>query len=320
MGNRNRYIHPPLVTIQKQTQLTDEKVPHGGYTMAVLHRLAITHFAHTHPTHYPDEAATPISMQMSFLRRTGTGPATLDVQDVKLGARTSTIHVSLLQERDKAPHGLETKMAGYITVTPASRETGISARKLSPGVGLPEDPVDLGMLKQTGKDEKNGWGRYESPFLEFRKATRNVEMYTKDKATLLGQAEDGAVQQWCRFLPGGEKKGRWTNDAVAFLVDMFPSALSGFDRLASKAATGSEETLGGKFWYPTVALNLDMRKRLPESGVEWLFCRVSSTAIVDGRSDIQVVVLDETGDVVAIASQVGLVLSASRNIGTRQKL
>lgn len=299
-------------------------VPHGGYTMAVLHRLAIKHFAHTHPGHYPDEPATPISMQISFLRRTGTGPATLNVQDIKLGARTSTLHVTLLQERDKAPFGLEVKLAGYITVTPASRETGTSARNLS-SLRLP--PADLETLKQTGKDEPNGWKLYESQFLGFRKATRKVSMYTHTDATMLGQAGDGAVLQWCRFVPGGgvsgtvgDGSGRWTNDSVAFLVDMFPSALSGFDRVASMAETGDPNTLGGKFWYPTVALNLDLRKRLPQEGVEWLFCRVSSTGIVDGRSDIQVVVMDATGDVVAIASQVGLVLSASRNIGSRQRL
>lgn len=302
-------------------------VPHGGYTMAVLHRLAITHFAHTHPKHYPDEAATPISMQVSFLRRTGTGRATLDVQDTKLGARTSTLHVSLLQERDKAPFGLEVKMAGYITVTPASRETGPSARQLS---SLRVPAVNLDVLKQTGRDEQSGFALFQSQFLNFRKATRKVAMYTHSDATMLGQAGDGVVQQWCRFVPGrtasasaGEvekAERRWTNDSVAFLVDMFPSALSGFDRVASLAETGSPETLQGKFWYPTVALNLDLRKRLPQEGVEWLFCRVSSTGIVDGRSDIQVIVMDATGDVVAIASQVGLVLSASRNIGSRQKL
>lgn len=292
--------------------------------MAVLHRLAVTHFAHTHPRHYAGEPATPISMQVSFLRRTGTGPAMLEVQDVKLGARTSTLHVALLQDGDKPAGGREVKMAGYITVTPASRETGISARNLSPpAMRVPGAAVDLELLKRTGKDEKNGWALYESGFGGFRKATRHVQVFTLQAATLLGQARDsdGAVQQWCRFVPGGdEKEGRWTNDAVAFLVDMFPSALSGFDRVASTAATGDSQTLQGKFWYPTVALNVDMRKRLPDEGVEWLFCRVSSTAIIDGRSDLQVVVLDATGDVVALASQVGLALSASRNIGTRQKL
>lgn len=104
----------------------DRTVPHGGYSTAVLYRLAITHFAHTHPKRY-DAPATPISMQLAFLRRTGAGPAVLSVQDTKLGARTSTIHVTLAQASEKKHGELEDKITGYITVSPPTAEEGITA-------------------------------------------------------------------------------------------------------------------------------------------------------------------------------------------------
>ena len=38
----------------------------------------------------------------------------------------------------------------------------------------------------------------------------------------------------------------------------------------------------------------------------------------NGRTDLEVTVLDADGEVVALSTQVGLVVSASRNVGTRK--
>ena len=291
----------------------------------MLYRLTTTHFAHTHGAHYAHEVATPISMQLSFLRRTGAGRAVLDVQDVKLGARTSTIHVALLQESEKKkknPQQLETKIVGYVTVSPASKETGVSARTSWELEGELGREVSLGVLGREGKDARNGWVKWTPPFSGFRKATKNLEIFTRDPPAGPDAAtgKPPVMDQWTRFRPGGDAAGRWTNEAVVFLVDMFPQGLLSFDRIASTAATGQADALQGKFWYPTVTLNVDLKKRLPAEGVEWLYSRVVSKAMRDGRMDIEAVVMDEAGEVVAIGSQVGLVLSASRNVGTRQKL
>ncbi|RHZ67890.1 thioesterase family protein [Aspergillus thermomutatus] len=322
-------------------------VPNGGYTTAVLYRLAIAHFAHTHPTRY-DAPATPISMQLAFLRRTAAGPAVLQVQDTKLGARTSTIHVALLQPSEKGKEkaaqktlaqtgssassddeeNLEVKVAGYITVSPATAEVGVSAPSnwtLLPeaisGSG-PKGRVNLAALRETGRDGQ--WVRLVAPFPKFRRASQQVELYGPDPA--LGKPP--VVDQWARFRPGGNTEARWTNEAVAFLVDMFPMALDGFDTMgkAGTAGNGTGNAAGmdsakdklARYWYPTVTLNIDFKKRLPASGVEWLYSRVQTRSVRDGRTDLDVVVLDEQGEVVALSNQVGLVVDASRNIGQRE--
>ncbi|KUL87259.1 hypothetical protein ZTR_03376 [Talaromyces verruculosus] len=108
-------------------------VPHGGYTMSILYRLATTHFKHTHPTRHNSQPL-PISMQMTFLRRTAAGPATLTVEDSKLGLRTSTIHVTLSQEDDSSSSSsakkqnkkLTAKVVGYITVSDPISDVGPS--------------------------------------------------------------------------------------------------------------------------------------------------------------------------------------------------
>ncbi|PLB54291.1 hypothetical protein P170DRAFT_431920 [Aspergillus steynii IBT 23096] len=299
-------------------------VPHGGYTTAVLYRLATTHFAHSHASRY-NAPATPISIQLTFLRRTSAGPAVLSVQDMKLGARTSTIHVTLSQPRETKEGedgNLEAKVTGYITVSPATAEVGLSANTgwhLSPAA-LPgsgaNGRVNLTALGRTGRD--GGWMRLAAPFPKFRRATQQVELYGPDPA--LGRRQ--VVDQWARFRPNGNDEARWTNEAAVFLTDMFPMALDGLDKMASAAlkeqAPSAEQS--ASHWYPTVTLNIDLKKRLPPQGVEWLYSRVHTKTVRDGRTDIDVVLLDEQGEVVALSTQVGLVLSASRNVGQRSKM
>ena len=70
-------------------------------------------------------------------------------------------------------------------------------------------------------------------------------------------------------------------------------------------------------------MNLDIKKSLPTEGVEWLFLRTMARKIHNGRLDLQVTILDEEGDLVALASHINMVLPASRNLakrGDKQKL
>ncbi|KAJ5102004.1 hypothetical protein NUU61_004226 [Penicillium alfredii] len=301
-------------------------VAHGGYTTAVLYRMALTHFEYAHPTHYK-EPATPISIQLSFLRRTAPGAATLVVDDVKLGLRTSTIHIKVLQKSEKQKNKLEVKIAGYITVSPASTEVGINAptgwalHPASPGGSHPDGRVNLPVLGRTGRD--GVWARLNTPYPETRQAESHTEFYTPGSAAMR-QHSTGRIlgDQWMRFRPGGDPDARWTNPAVVYVVDMFPMILDGLDSLAAQSMAqtdGDESSPDAQFWYPTISLNIDIKKRLPPQGVEWLYSRVAIKALRDGRTDLEITVLDEMGDVVALGTQVGLLVSASRNLGSRTK-
>jgi hypothetical protein len=75
----------------------------------------------------------------------------------------------------------------------------------------------------------------------------------------------------------------------------------------------------GPFWYPTLLLNLDIKKDLPPEGVKWLAVRVQMKKIKNGRMDLDVHVLDAEGEVVALSHHVGLVVDASRNLADRKK-
>ncbi|KAJ5088235.1 hypothetical protein N7456_011851 [Penicillium angulare] len=300
-------------------------VPHGGYTTSVLYKLATTHFAHAHPNQYSTPAA-PISIQLSFLRRTAVGPVKFEVEDIKLGARTSTIHIKLLQPSEKQKDRLEIKVAGYITVSPPDAEVGLTAETRwtplpAPAPGsLPGGGIDFAKLASTGKDGE--WIRLNSRYPDFRLAEGQIEIYGPGNGGVQ-QKRHGrmAIDQWVRFRPNGDKEGRWTDPAVVYLLDMFPMALDGLDVVASSGAVGDTENAAqgkAKSWYPTVTLSLDLKKRLPPAGVEWLYSRIETKVVKDGRTDLNVTVLDQDGEVVAAGAQVGLVVSASRNTGNRK--
>ncbi len=69
-----------------------------------------------------------------------------------------------------------------------------------------------------------------------------------------------------------------------------------------------------KYWYPTLVLNLDVKKLLPEEGVEMLFVRVRAKVVRNGRFDLDVSVWDEKEEMVAHSNHASLVLDAARNI------
>lgn len=73
-----------------------------------------------------------------------------------------------------------------------------------------------------------------------------------------------------------------------------------------------------KYWYPTLLLNLDVKKSLPEEGVEWLFVRVNTKVIRNGRIDLEVVIMDEGYEIVALSHHVAFAVDAGRNLAERK--
>ena len=51
-----------------------------------------------------------------------------------------------------------------------------------------------------------------------------------------------------------------------------------------------------------------------EEGVKWLFVRLQPKSIRNGRFDLELIIMDESGDIVALSHHVCLVMSAARNI------
>jgi len=67
-------------------------------------------------------------------------------------------------------------------------------------------------------------------------------------------------------------------------------------------------------WYPTLSYGLEIKKAPPtEKGWEWLFLRIEMHQARNGRFDLDVVILDEEGDLIALGKHTALIVSAARN-------
>lgn len=160
------------------------------------------------------------------------------------------------------------------------------------------------------------------PFASFRKASQRVRFFFPRQ----GQQMRSLSDEWLCFRNGE----RFTNASLGYVADMWPQVVEAYksdgDPYGVQLGKGVEgtdpaESKGwAKFWYPTLLLNLDVKKALPEEGVEWLFARCQAKRIENGRLDLEVVILDESGDVVALSHHVTLVLGAERNMAKRRKV
>jgi len=231
-----------------------------------------------------------IALHVEFLRRTQAGTATFKVDDVKLGRQTSIVHVSMEQDGRQ-------EIVAYVTNSNITKEEGFSfdtEYKLSP----PVIPVDIAKLEQ---DTDPNWARQkEMPFAKFRKASSRVQFHFPR----VGHTVKSGADEWLCFSDGSN----FTDTSIGFVADMFPQIIE-----------RHRDQKQGPFWYPTLLLNLDIKKALPKEGVKWLQIRVEMKKIKNGRMDLEVFVHDAQGDLVALSHHVGFVLDASRNTAARTK-
>ena len=267
-----------------------------------------THFA---TTLSPQNQPHTITLHLEFLRRTSAGPAHFTVHDTKIGRQTSTVHVTLRQHD-------RTEVVGYITNSNMHTETGLT---LPTNWALHPAPlaVDLARLKH---DADPNWAlQTNMPFAPFRKASQNVRFHFPRR----GQPDRSIADEWLR-LASGE---RFSPESLGYVSDMWPQVVEAYraetDPYHVDGSPGSSKSMGkdaaaapARFWYPTLLLNLEIKKVLPVEGVEWLFARVRPKRIRNGRMDLECVIMDEGGDVVALSHHVTMILGVERNMAERR--
>jgi hypothetical protein len=182
-----------------------------------------------------------------------------------------------------------------------------------------------------------------------KQALQQVQFYIPRGRRVVAPA---TIDEWI-CLSSGE---RFTQESLGFVCDTFPLVPEAFGLSVKKQTTstikaeakpqGESESISedvnsrnsnistsspspspsasslpsinlSHFWFPTLVLNIEIKKLLPPEGVEWLFVRVRSKQVRNGRMDLEAVVLDEEGDIVALSSHVALLLSEERNVRGR---
>ncbi|ORY11197.1 thioesterase-like superfamily-domain-containing protein [Clohesyomyces aquaticus] len=262
-------------------------VPNGGYVTGCILQVVSMHF---NTSLAKQNQPHTIALHVEFLRRTQAGPATFRVDDVKLGRQASIVHVHMSQD------GREEVIA-YVTNSNMDAEEGVSF-ETEYSLRPPPPPVDLKKLEED-KDE-NWYRQGKMPFSTFRKASTRVQWHFPRS----GQALKSLADEWLCFTDGSN----FTNTSIGFVADMFPQIIEDF-----------RDEKQGPFWYPTLLLNLDIKKVLPPEGVKWLAIRVQMKKIKNGRMDLEVHVHDAEGDLVCLSHHIGFVLDAARNMSARSK-
>jgi acyl-Coa thioesterase superfamily protein/acyl-CoA thioesterase superfamily protein len=278
-------------------------VPHGGYVTSCIQRVAAAHFGSTLRSQNQPHAMV---IHVEFPRRTEIGTATFLVKDVKKGRQTSTIHIALTQ------NGHE-EVIGYVTHANLEAEEGVT---FPTGWSLEPAPLQADLSKFDVGNDTHWVEQKDMPFSSFRKASNRVRFFFPRKGQFLRSMSD----QWICFRDGT----KFTTESLGFVADMFPQVVESYRDEDDPYAVNvnkvqKKKPMGARFWYPTVVLNLDIKKALPAEGVKWLFCRTRSKQIRKGRLDIEVVIMDEAGELVALSHHVTLVLSASRNLAARTR-
>ncbi|KAF2994808.1 hypothetical protein E8E13_001650 [Curvularia kusanoi] len=260
-------------------------VPNGGYVTGCLLEVVKKHFS---TSLAKQNQPHTIALHIEFLRRTQAGPALFTVEDVKLGRQASIVHVTMEQEGRQ-------EIVAYVTNSNISEEEGFTfdtQHELLP----PPPPVDLTKLES---DSDPLWRWTEVPFAKFRKATAQVKFFLPRA----GSVKPNIVDEWICWSNGQN----FTQSSIGFVCDMFPQIVENF-KDTKKA-----------FWYPTLLLNLDVKKLLPAEGVKWLNVRAELKQVKNGRLDLHIWVRDPAGELVALSNHVGFVLDASRNLAARRK-
>ncbi|KAF2266285.1 hypothetical protein CC78DRAFT_152989 [Lojkania enalia] len=279
---------PPFLLLTPRRINGIHLVPNGGYVTGLILQVVYTHFNTTLSAQYQPHT---IALHVEFLRRTQVGPAIFKVQNIKLGRQTSIVHVRMSQD------GRE-EVVAYVTNSNMDTETGVS---FDTEYALNPQPPTVDLAKLEKDEDENWFSTKKMPFAEFRKATSRVTFHFPRS----GQPAPSMADEWLCHSDDTP----FTQTSLGFVADMFPQMIENY----------RDNKTQGPFWYPTLLLNLDVKKVLPREGVKWLRVRVQMKKIVNGRLDLEVHVYDPEEDLVALSNHVGFVADASRNLKERRK-
>ena len=256
-----------------------------------------------------------MNAHFEYLNRTEVGPATIVIEDVKPGRQLTTLHATLYQGGgpDTSSQGKK-RLTAYLVMTNLSSMQGITLDTqftLSPPALSPPDggKPDFTLLKQNRDPH---WTAIPlPPGFSYIRALQNTQFYMPRA----GQVRKSIIDLWI-CLSSGEN---YTDAALGYVSDCWPYVVEAYRPRNEKENEGAAFRHDARHWYPTVVMNVEQKKPAPKEGWEWLRIRVSSKEVRGGRFDLEVLVMDEEGDLVVVSNHVGLVLGSEGKLGGRGK-
>lgn len=301
-------------------------VPHGGYVGAVINNAVALHFKTTLKSYNQPDLLTA---HYEYIRRTSASAATVSIKPLKLGRQTSTVYATLSQP-DKDGNQ-RNEVVALITHTNLSALSGASFDTNWKLRDPPALPTPTNLRNPSGIQDPNWVVPRQLPFSEFRRATNRVRWLLPRHESLPGAAAfrpskgeyAEVVDLWMGFAtrdPGTGQHERFTTGMLAFAADMFPQIVeikSDPGLYTRDPAQDSRKPKSAGFWFPTLLMNVEVKRALPAEGAEWLMMRLASREVRNGRYDLDVSIFDESGHLVALSQHVVFALPAARNTSAR---
>lgn len=249
----------------------------------------------------------------TYLSRAQVGHARLLVQESKIGRGTSVLHVSLHQNKllDVAPWispESKAEVVAYMTNGNIAQEQGVS---LPTQWALSNHPPGAD-LEKVKKGEDPRWVRMHGrPIMKRIPMFGHLEYYQRKEGHVLPTTQDF----WVRLA----HPENMTPMHLGYIADALPPLMIESYRPNSKddPIPPGGFPINKGFWYPTLSMSLDVKKRLPPQGSEWLRLRAVSRTIVNGRYDAEVLMFDQDGELLAISNHTAMALDFERNLGQR---
>ncbi|KAK2591763.1 hypothetical protein QQS21_010553 [Conoideocrella luteorostrata] len=282
-------------------------VPNGGYVASILLRAAQEYLT-------PHDQRNTLKIHIQYLNRTTSGPAYILVEEAKIGRNTSVLHISLLQQAmlESAPWlppNPKAEVVAYVTNTNLDNEQGLT---LNTGWTLQQEPLpaDLSKIRE---DEDPNWKRLYIPMMKRVSSFNTLEYYFQRK----GHTSPSMQDYWLRCANGEN----FTDTALGYVADaaaaLIPEAFR--QRDGDRPLKPGEIAIDQAFWYPTVTMGIDVKRKLAEGGEEWLRMRAASKAMNNGRSDMEIVIFNAKGELVALSHHVALAVDFSRNLKEKKR-
>ena len=169
-------------------------------------------------------------------------------------------------------------------------------------------------VSKLATDEDSRWISFS--ILYHPKSFTRAQAHLKYAMPSSGSPPPSIMDEWITPISSTEK---FTNIILGFIADQWPQMAENYRpdsphkcngivarAIRAREGTSIKNDVGWKspFWYPTLLMNIEFKKLLPPQGVEWLFVRARAKQIRDGRMDVEVTVLDEESEIVALSNHV----------------
>ncbi|KAI1325167.1 thioesterase family protein [Xylariaceae sp. FL0255] len=292
----------------------------GGSIAAIIHS-ATASYATTHLKLKARNQPDILSLHLEFLRPCNPCDSTITVTLLKTGALTSMIQLRLSQNG-------QIKIVALAILTNFDKSVGPTVPTAWSLLPSPEPVPDFGKILARQPDD-NWLSAHLSG--EIISVTKRLLFLNPRK----GHTIDGVCDGWYGFLDNAD---RYDATYVALMTDVIPSmsdtllrnnglydAHATFDKMASWAkehpgipvelVNTVAQALQATIYNNTITLDIEFKRRVPE-GLRWLFTRVTTKKLHEGRMDLDITMCDGEMELLCTARQLILVLEAERKFST----